>query len=115
MTGVLRGQDGQAALELLAALPALLVAGLVGWQLVLGGHTAWLSAHAARTAARADLVGADPLEAARSALPRSLERGLDLDRRARGGVEVRVPLPIVHRAWRAPVKLRARASLEGVR
>lgn len=115
MTPVFRDQDGQAAAELVAAAAALLVAGLVGWQLVLAGHTAWLSAHAARAGARADLVGADPLEAARSALPRSLERGLELERRARGGVDVRVPLPVVHRAWRARVKLAAGATLEVAR
>ena len=106
--------DGQAAIELLAAVPVLLVAGLVVWQLVLVGHGAWLSAHAARAAARADLVGEDPTAAARSALPKAFEPGLQVERRDGGGVEVRVPVPVVRRAWGPPVTLAARASLEPV-
>lgn len=93
-------------------MPILLVVALAAWQLVLVGHGAWLSAHAARAAARADVVGGDPAAAARSVLPRGLERGLKVDRLDAGGVRVRVPVPIVRRTWRGPVRLAARASLE---
>ena len=110
MSRVLR-EHGQATVELLGVVPAVLVAGLVVWQLILVGHTAWLSAHAARVAARADLVGEDPAAAARSALPSGLEKGLELD----GSKTVRVPVPIVHHGWHGPVKIAARASLEAVR
>jgi hypothetical protein len=106
--------DGQAAVELVAVVPVLLVVGLVVWQLVLVGHGAWLAAHAARAAARADLVGEDATAAARSALPGALEPGLQVERRDSGGVEVRVPVPVVRRAWSGPVRLAARASLEPV-
>jgi hypothetical protein len=106
--------EGQATVELLAVVPVLLAAGLVVWQLVLVGHTAWVSAHAARAAARAELVGEDAAAAARSALPKGLERGLEVEREATGGVRVRVPVPIVHTRLTAPVKLAARASLEAV-
>ena len=50
-------------------VPALILAGLIGWQLVLVGQTLWLCAAAARTAARADVVGLSPSRAARSAVP----------------------------------------------
>jgi pilus assembly protein CpaE len=102
-------ERGQATVELLAVVPALLAVGLVTWQLILVGHTAWVSAHAARAAARATLVGRDAAAAARSVLPAGLERGLEVERDG-----VRVPVPIVHHGWHGPVKVAARASLEAV-
>jgi hypothetical protein len=107
-------EDGQATVELLGVVPALFAVGLVVWQLILVGHTAWVSAHAARAAARANLVGEDAVEAARSALPRGLERGLEVERDEAGVARVQVPVPIVHHGWHAPVKIGARASLEAV-
>ena len=70
------GERGQASVELVAALPLVLLAAAVAWQLALAGHALWLCAHAARVAARADAVGRSAEAAARSALPRSLEQGL---------------------------------------
>ena len=61
-------------------VPAVILVALIGWQLLLAGHTLWLCAGAARAAARADLVGLSPRAAARRALPRSLERGLSVER-----------------------------------
>src|SRR4051794_29464267 len=95
-----RDQRGQASVELLGTVPAVLLAALVAWQLVLAGHTLWLSAQAARVAARAEAVGRSPAAAARSALPRSLE-GLDVSRRRSGGVTVHVRVPLVLRRWRS--------------
>jgi hypothetical protein len=103
-------QAGQASVELIGALPWLLLAGLVAWQLAITGQTAWLCANAARVAARADLVQRSPRLAARSALPRALQRGLRVQRQG-SGVRVAVQLPILLRRWRAPVRLSARASL----
>jgi len=100
-------EDGQATVELLGAIPALLVAGLVVWQLILVGHTAWVSAHAARVAARAELVGEDATAAARSVVPTALERGLEVE-----GGHVRLPVPIVHHGWRTALKISAHSSLE---
>lgn len=112
----MRDQRGQAAVELIAVVPALLAAGLVVWQLVLVGHAAWLSAHAARAAARADLVGEDAAAAARSALPARLERGLEVEPDRDGSTRVRVPVPLVYPGWRGPaLKVAARASLEASR
>ncbi len=103
-------ERGQASVELLGVVPAALVAALVGWQLVLAGHTMWLSAQAARVAARAEAVGRSPVAGARSVLPRSLERGLDVSRRHAGGVVVRVRVPLVVRRWRSPVSVSATSS-----
>jgi len=104
-------QRGQASVEFIAAVPAALMVGLIAWQLALLGHAAWLSAHAARAAARADAVGQSPGRAARSVLPRSLERGLWVERSGRRvNVRVRVPLLLPPRS---AVPLGARSSLGG--
>jgi hypothetical protein len=106
-------ESGQAAVETVAMVPLVLLAAAVAWQLVLTGHTLWLSAHAARAAARAELVGRSPERAARSALPRSLERGLSVQRVDGAGVRVKLRLPLLLRAWRSPVEVGAVSSLGG--
>ena len=106
----LRSETGQASVETVAVVPLVLVAAAVAWQLVLTGHTLWLCANAARAAARAELVGESPVRAARSALPRSLERGLSV-KRTDSGVRVRVRLPLLARAWKSPLRISAVASL----
>ena len=92
-------------------VPFVLLVGAVVWQLALAGHTAWLTAHAARAAARADTVGRDVKYAARSALPRSMERDLEVRRLREGGVRVSVLVPLLLRRWRAPVRVAATSSL----
>ena len=109
---MLRDTRGQAAVEIIAVVPALIVAGLVAWQLVLAGHAAWLAAGAARVAARADLVDEDPRRAAESALPGSLERGLAVERSSEGVTRVQVAVPTVHRAWRGLVMASGATSLQ---
>src|SRR4051794_25779651 len=109
----IRSQAGQASVELVAALPFVLLVGLVLWQLALAGQAAWLCANAARVAARADAVGRDARAAARSALPAGLRDGLRVDRDSEGRVRVRVPVPVLVRAWRAPFSVSATAKLPG--
>lgn len=104
-------EDGQATIEMLGVLPAMLVLGLAAWQLILAGHTAWLAADAARVAARAELVGEDPARAARSALPARFERGLEVERTGSGATRVRVPVPLLHPRAPGPVRVTAAASL----
>jgi hypothetical protein len=104
-------ERGQASIELVAVLPCILLVAAVVWQLVLVGHTAWLTAQAARAGARADVVGRDAEAAARSALPGSLERGLEVDSRQVGGVRVSVRIPLLLNAWEAPVRVAAVSSL----
>jgi hypothetical protein len=106
-------EAGQASVEAVATVPLVLLAALMAWQLVLAGHTLWMCANAARAAARAELVGKSPARAARSALPRSLERGLRVERRAGGRVRVAVRVPILLPAWSGPVRVAATASLGG--
>jgi hypothetical protein len=112
---ILRSQRGQATVEMVATLPAVILVALIVWQLALAGQTAWLAANAARVGARAAAVGKDARTAVRSSLPDSLERGLRVREHGDGAVEVRVPMPVLVRAWKAPVTLRARAALGGSR
>lgn len=107
----MRAESGQASVETVAVVPLVLLAAAVAWQLVLAGNTLWLSANAARAAARADLVGQSAERAARSALPRSLERDLSVRRLERGGVRVSVRLPLLVRSWQSPVEVSATTSL----
>ncbi len=100
-------------MELVAVVPFVLVVSLVAWQLALTGHTLWLCAHAARAAARAAAVERDAGAAARSALPRDLEPGLTVRERKAGGVRVELPVPVLVRRWRAPVRVSASASFGG--
>jgi hypothetical protein len=108
-----RSESGQTAVETVALVPLVLLAAVVAWQLVLTGHTLWLCAHAARAAARAELVGRSPERAARSALPRSLEPGLSVKRVEEGGVRVKLRLPLLLRGWKSPVEVAAVSSLGG--
>jgi hypothetical protein len=104
-------QRGQASIELLGVLPAVLLAALAAWQIVLAGHTAWLAGNAARVAARAEAVGRDPDDAARGALPSHLRRGLVVKGRGDGRIDVRVRVPIVVQGGTSPVRVAASASL----
>lgn len=110
-----RSESGQASLEAIAVVPMVVLAAAIAWQVVLVGHTLWLCANAARVAARADAVGLSPERAARSALPKSLERGLSVERREQGGVRVELRLPLLLRSWRSPVRIAAVAALPGER
>ena len=65
-------EEGTASVELIAAIPFLLLAVLVAAQLVLAGQALWSAVVAARAGARAALVGRDATAAARRALPPSL-------------------------------------------
>jgi hypothetical protein len=88
-------EGGQATVELVALLPVVALVGLLVWQAIVAGQALWLAGAAARGAARAVAVGAEPLPAARRALPPSLERGLVVDQPRRGGVRVAVRVPAV--------------------
>ena len=103
-------ERGQASIELVAAVPIVLVLGAIAWQLALAGHTAWMAAGAARAGARADLVGRDPRAAARSVLPSSLGAQLRVERRERGGVRVSIGVPLLWGGSR-PLRVEAMSSL----
>ena len=109
----MRAESGQASVETVAVVPLVLLAAAVAWQLVLTSHTLWLCANAARAAARAELVGRSAERAARSALPRSLERDLSVRRLDGSGVRVSLRVPLLLRSWRSPVEVSSAASLGG--
>jgi pilus assembly protein CpaE len=106
------GESGQASVELVGTLPAIVLVCLIGWQFVVAGQTAWLSANAARVAARAVAVGRDRDAAARSALPSSLARGLKVSDAGDGRVRVSVPVPLLLRRWHSPLSVSATAGLQ---
>jgi pilus assembly protein CpaE len=86
----LRGEAGQATVELVALLPCITALLCAVWQLALVGHAVWAASAAARAAARAVAVGADPGAAARAHLPRALEPGLRVRSQPGDAVEVRI-------------------------
>lgn len=92
-------------------LPVVLLIGALVWQLALAGHAAWLCAQAARVAARADSVGSPVGPAARSALPGSLRRDLEVVRLREGGVRVSVAIPLLIGQASAPIRVSATAAL----
>jgi hypothetical protein len=104
-------ESGQASVELLGAVPAVLLVVLVLWQLALAGQAVWLCANAARAAARAEAVGRDGPAAARSALPRSMTRGLRVESTDGGAVRVRLRVPLLVRSWQSPLSVSATARL----
>lgn len=104
-------ERGQASVELLGTLPAVLLVAALVWELALAGQAAWLCANAARAGARAAVVGRDPAAAARSALPRSLRQGMTVEKRSGGAVRVRLRVPVLVRQWQAPVRIAATARL----
>lgn len=64
-----RGERGQASVELLGGLPAVLILGLVIFQLLAVGYAAVLAGNAAEAGALAIAGGADARRAAREAVP----------------------------------------------
>jgi hypothetical protein len=84
-------ERGQASVELVAVLPALVVCVLIAGHAVAAGWALWSAANAARAGARAELVDEDAESAAREALPASLRRGANVAAADRTRVSVRVP------------------------
>jgi len=102
-------EDGTASVELVAAVPFLLLAVLVAAQIAIAGHALWSASIAARAGARAALVGGDAAKAARQALPASMRRDSQVDDSGVVAVKVQVPrlLQLLPR-----VSVGAKASLE---
>jgi hypothetical protein len=84
-------EEGTASVELVAALPFLLLAVLVAAQLALAGQALWSAGVAARAGARAALVGGDAKAAVRRALPPALRAGVRVSEG--DGVAVSVAIP----------------------
>lgn len=89
------GERGQATVELLAALPALVLAGLLALQLLVAGYALTLADGAAEAGALALASGDSAAEAAREALPGWAEDRVAVEVKG-GAVSVRLhpPSPI---------------------
>lgn len=99
-------QDGQAAVELVAVLPALAVLAVAAWWLVAGAAT-WLQAGgAARAGARAAGVGEDPVARVHAFAPAATVRA---DPARAGRVVVELSAPPLPWVGRVPVAAEAEA------
>jgi len=103
-------ERGQATVELVAALPALLLAALVALQLLVAGYAMTLADGAAEAGALALASGGSAADAARGALPGWAED--DVEVAVEGGevsVRLRPPSPIEALADRLTVSSSAAA------
>lgn len=91
------GRQGSVSLELIGALPVVLLTVLVAAQIVIAGAALWSAGVAARAGARAVLTGKSPRGAAEHALPPVLRDGLKVAEGDAVKVGVRVPrlLPLL--------------------
>lgn len=88
-------EEGQASVELVASLPALLLAGLIALQLLVTGYALTLADGAAEAGALALAGGRPAAEAARDALPGWAEDSVEVSVRGRRvTVQVRPPSPL---------------------
>jgi len=93
--GPASSEEGQSTVELVAALPALLLAGLLALQLLATGYTLTLADGAAEAGALALAAGKPTVAAARDALPDWAEDDVDVS--VEGGrvtVRLRPPSPL---------------------
>ena len=108
------GESGQASVELVAAIPALVLVTLLVAQLALAGYALWSAGIAARAGARAAYVGGDAGRTALAALPSPLRD--DASVHAGNGLAVRVRTPsLVPGLPRVPVTARAGLGVGGGR
>ena len=85
------GERGQASVELVAVLPALMLCVLIAAQAVAAGWALWTAGNAARAGARAEHVGRDGEAAARRALPGRLREHAEVN--SQEGLRVRIGVP----------------------
>jgi hypothetical protein len=88
------GESGQASVELVAAIPVLLLAALVCLQLLVAGYAMTLVDGAAEAGALAGAAGEEPEDAVRDALPGWARKRVDV-MGGDGDVKVRVRPPEV--------------------
>jgi hypothetical protein len=104
------GQAGQASVELLGALPALLLAALVTFQLLAIGYAKVLAGDAAEAGALAAAGGSDAAAAARAALPGWSRAGMRV-RVDGGAVRVTLSAPSPIHALRRRLAIAASATV----
>ena len=102
---------GQASVELLGALPVVLVLGLVLLQLLAVGYACVLAGNAAESAALAVASGGEALKAARAAVPGWSKARMEVDVKG-GRVEVRMRPPSALEALARKLEVHAAAAVE---
>lgn len=90
----MRGQRGQASIEILGVLPLMLLFAMFVWQLHLAMSAATAVENAARTASRVEGLGGDGRRAAMRALPRSQRADAEIEIRGEV-VRIRSKVPTV--------------------
>jgi hypothetical protein len=112
MSALLRGSPrGQASVELLGALPVVLVLGLVLLQLLAVGYSLVLAGNAAESAALAVAGGGQAVGAARAAVPGWSRARMRVAVRG-GHVEVRMRPPSALEALARSLEVHADAAVE---
>ena len=106
-----RDQRGQAAVELLATLPVVLVVALVIAQVMAVGYASVLAGNAAEAGALALAGGGDPRAAARTALP-GWSRARGQVSVTDGEVRVRLRPPALLRVLSGRLEVSAAAEVE---
>ncbi|MDQ2622815.1 MAG: hypothetical protein M3Y45_07230 [Actinomycetota bacterium] len=84
-------ERGAVSLELIGAIPIVLLSLLIAAQLAVAGHAFWSAGISARAGARAVLTGKQPRGAAERSLPGALRDGLRVS--SADGVRVGVKIP----------------------
>lgn len=87
------GEEGTASIELIAAIPVVMLTLLVAAQITVAGYALWAAGIAARAGARSVLTGKSARSAAESSLPPGLHGGLAVEDRSGGEVRVGVRIP----------------------
>jgi TadE-like protein len=105
-----RGERGQATVELLSALPLLIIAALLVWQMLLVGIVMTSASNAARTGSRAVSLSGDGERAARNALRPAFRRGSEISVNGTS-VRVRVAMPLIVPGVHLPVHLSSTATM----
>jgi hypothetical protein len=106
-----RSAAGQATVEVVAMVPAVLVAGLAAFQLLAVGYASVLAGGAAEAGALALAGGGDPRAGAREALPGWSRVRARIDVRG-GRVEVRLRPPSPLEAVARQLEITATAAVE---
>jgi pilus assembly protein CpaE len=108
----MRSARGQASVELLGALPVVMLVGLVLLQLLAVGYAAVLAGNAAEAAALAVAGGGEATAAAREAVPGWSRAAMRV--RVNGGrVEVRMRPPSALAALARELEVKAHAAVSG--
>lgn len=84
-------ESGSVSLELIGALPVVLVSTLIAAQIAIAGYSLWAAGLASRAGARAVLTGRGPDGAVARSLPPVLRGGLAVSGRDPVRVGVRIP------------------------